>query len=71
MEVFGTLPVWVQLLIGFLAAGVLLVMNVGWLIQARGWLEQQRQKRTGASGTTGPARTGTPPPTGGTRSGSA
>jgi hypothetical protein len=44
MDILGTLPVWAQLLIAFLVAGVLIVMNVGWLIQARGWLEQQRRK---------------------------
>jgi hypothetical protein len=59
MDVLGTLPVWAQLLIAFLVAGVLIVMNVGWLIQARGWLEQQKQRRAGnapGAGTT-PART--------------
>ena len=62
MDVLGTLPVWAQLLIAFLVAGVLIVMNVGWLIQARGWLEQQKQRRgapergTGAS----PARPTSP-----------
>ena len=49
MDILGTLPVWAQLLIAFLVAGVLIVMNVGWLIQARGWLEQQRQRRPGSA----------------------
>jgi hypothetical protein len=57
MDVLGTLPVWAQLLIAFLVAGVLIVMNVGWLIQARGWLERQKQQRAGGAG-----RTGTPRP---------
>ena len=59
MDVLGTLPVWAQLVIAFLVAGVLIVMNVGWLIQARGWLEQQRQqgKASPPGGKTGPART--------------
>ena len=59
MDVLGTLPVWAQLLIAFLVAGVLIVMNVGWLIQARGWLEQQKQRRAGNAPGTGttPART--------------
>ena len=58
MDVLGTLPVWAQLLIAFLVAGVLVVMNVGWLIQARGWLEQQRQRRPASlpGSQTGPAR---------------
>ena len=74
MDVLGTLPVWVQLLIAVLVAGVLIVMNIGWLMQARGWMEQQKQRRsvagrgtgttTGArtSGTTTAATTGTTPP---------
>ena len=63
MDVLGTLPVWAQLLIAFLVAGVLIVMNIGWLIQARGWLEQQRQRRGSSTPGTGtaPARTPTQP----------
>jgi hypothetical protein len=62
MDVLGTLPVWAQLLIAFLVAGVLIVMNVGWLMQARGWLEQQRQRRPGAERGPGgePARPASP-----------
>jgi hypothetical protein len=60
MDVLGTLPVWAQLLIAFLVAGLLVVMNLGWLIQARGWLEQQRRRPPAGEATprTGPA---TPP----------
>ena len=60
MDVFGTLPVWVQLLIGFLVAGVLIVMNIGWLIQARGWLDQQKRRQRGTGATTGTTTAGTP-----------
>ena len=62
MDILGTLPVWAQLLIAFLVDGVLIVMNVGWLIQARGWLEQQRRRNaergtgTTTASTTPPAR---------------
>jgi len=63
MDVLGTLPVWAQLLIAFLVAGVLIVMNLGWLIQARGWLDRQKQQCAA-----GPARTSTPR-TGPTKSG--
>ena len=45
MDALTSLPVWAQLLIAFLVAGVLIVMNVGWLVQARGWLERQKQQR--------------------------
>ena len=45
---------------GFLTvAGVLIVMNLGWLIQARGWLDQQKQRRAGGAPGTG-ARTTSP-----------
>jgi hypothetical protein len=60
MDILGTLPVWAQLLIAVLVAGVLIVMNVGWLIQARGWLErQQQQRRAGGAPSTGTTPTGT------------
>jgi hypothetical protein len=49
MDALGTLPVWAQLLIAFLVAGVLIVLNLGWLLQARGWLDRQKQ-RQGSTG---------------------
>ena len=61
MDVLGTLPVWAQLLIAFLVAGVLVVMNVGWLIQARGWLDQQKQRRSPGAPTHGTGPATTPP----------
>jgi hypothetical protein len=61
MDVLGGLPVWAQLLIALLVAGVLIVMNVGWLIQARGWLEQQKQRRAAGQPTAGTGPTQTPP----------
>jgi hypothetical protein len=65
MDILGTLPVWVQLLIAVLVAAVLVVMNIGWLIQARGWLERQRQRRAPDSGTPPPSsRPGTTRPGG-------
>jgi hypothetical protein len=61
MEILGSLPVWIQLLIAVLVAAVLVVMNIGWLMQARGWLEQQRHRRAPGTGTTPPeSRPGTP-----------
>ena len=64
MDVLGTLPVWVQLLIAVLVAGVLIVMNLGWLMQARGWMQQQQQnrRRLDAKRGTGAPTTGTTPP---------
>ena len=59
MDILGTLPVWVQLVIAVLVAGVLVVMNVGWLIQARGWLEQQRRRGATTPGRA-PARATSP-----------
>ena len=64
MDVLGTLPVWVQLLIAVLVAGVLIVMNLGWLMQARGWMQQQQQnrRRLDAERGTGTTTTATTPP---------
>jgi hypothetical protein len=57
MDVLGTLPVWIQLVIVVLVAAVMIVMNIGWLIQARGWLERQSQRRPGGTATSA----GSPP----------
>ena len=51
MEAFQTLPVWIQLVIVFLVGGMLVFMNIGWLIQARSWLERQSTQRTRAKPT--------------------
>lgn len=44
MEAFQALPGWGQLLIGLFAGAVLVVLNVGFLLQARGWMQGQQQK---------------------------
>lgn len=44
MEAFQALPGWAQLMIALLAAAVLVVLNIGWLMQARGWLQGQQQR---------------------------
>ena len=56
MDILTGLPVWIQVVIAFLIAAVLVAMNIGWLIQARGWLQQQGKRRAG-----GPGPAGTPP----------
>jgi len=53
MDILTGLPVWIQVVIAFLVAALLVVMNIGWLIQARGWLQQQGKRRAGGSGTAG------------------
>jgi hypothetical protein len=55
----GTLPVWMQLVIAVLVAAVLVFMNIGWLIQAKAWLERQGQRRPGGAASPG-AGTATP-----------
>lgn len=45
MDIFGNLPTWAVLLISFLAAAVLVLLNIGWLLQARGMLEQYSRRR--------------------------
>jgi hypothetical protein len=59
MDALSALPVWAQLLIAFLVAGVLIVMNVGWLMQARGWLERQGQRRPRSNSQPAPGTTTT------------
>jgi hypothetical protein len=44
MEAFQALPNWIQAVIALLVAAVLIVLNYGWLMQARGWLQSQQQK---------------------------
>ena len=48
MDVLGALPVWAQLLIGFLVGGILILLNLGWLLQAKGWLDRQKQRQGSA-----------------------
>jgi hypothetical protein len=46
MDILGTMPVWLQFVIVVLVATVLIFMNIGWLLQARSWLERQSKGRT-------------------------
>lgn len=48
METLATLPVWAQILLALLAAGILVLLNLGWLLQARGMLDNMKKKRGGA-----------------------
>jgi hypothetical protein len=65
MEALQALPAWAQFFLALVVAGLLLLLNVGWLMQARGWLEAARQKqrarRPGGPGTTAPGAAGEPP----------
>lgn len=62
MEAFQSLPAWAQLFLALVLGGILLLLNIGWLMQARGWLERARQeqlaRRSGRSGPTQRAATG-------------
>ena len=51
MDILQGLPVWIQLVIAFLVAAVLIFMNIGWLIQARAWLQRQGQRPPTGTGT--------------------
>ena len=44
MDALTALPVWVQLLLGVLAAVMLVVLNAGWLLAAKGQLDERRRK---------------------------
>jgi heme exporter protein D len=45
MEFFQNLPTWAAVLLGLLAAVVLVALNIGWLLQARAMLEGYARKR--------------------------
>ncbi|MBI4494296.1 MAG: hypothetical protein HY690_16035 [Chloroflexi bacterium] len=48
MPIFGNLPVWAVLLIVLLVSATLIVLNMAWLLQAKGMVDQlarQRQER--------------------------
>ena len=45
MEFFQNLPTWAAVLLGLLAAAVLVALNIGWLLQARAMLEGYARKR--------------------------
>ncbi len=54
MDALQALPSWAQFFLALVVGGLLLMLNVGWLMQARGWLEAARQKqRAGRPGMTG------------------
>jgi Tfp pilus assembly protein PilO len=44
MDTLTALPVWVQLVLGVLAAVVLVVMNAGWLLAAKGQLDARKRQ---------------------------
>jgi hypothetical protein len=44
MDTLTALPVWVQLVLGVLAAVVLVLMNAGWLLAAKGQLDARKRQ---------------------------
>ena len=58
MEFFQNLPTWAAVLLGLLAAVVLVALNIGWLLQARAMLESYARKRDQTPKTPGES----PPP---------
>ena len=44
MNVFGDLPAWAVVLLALLAAVILVVLNIGWLLAAKAMLDGQRRK---------------------------
>jgi hypothetical protein len=61
MDILQGLPVWIQLAIAFLVAAVLIFMNIGWLIQARSWLQRKGTPPPGGSAGTRATPSGTLP----------
>jgi Tfp pilus assembly protein PilO len=63
MDTLTALPIWVQLLLGVLAAVVLVVLNAGWLLAAKSQLDERKRKvaeqqRTGRVRPQGPPTRG-------------
>ena len=56
MSSVGDLPTWAVLLLCVLAAAVVIVLNLGWLLSARALLDGQRRK----GGPAPPARQASP-----------
>ena len=54
MNVIPDLPTWAVVLLGLLAAAILVALNIGWLLSAKALLDAQRRKR----GDTSPAERG-------------
>jgi hypothetical protein len=44
VELFGNLPAWAVVLLGLLAAVILIGLNLGWLLAAKGMLISQRRR---------------------------
>ena len=44
MDTLTALPIWVQLILGLLAAVVLVVLNAGWLLAAKGQLDARKRQ---------------------------
>ena len=44
MNVFGDLPAWAVVVRSLLAAVILVVLNIGWLLAAKAMLEGHRRK---------------------------
>ena len=45
MNVIPDLPAWAVVLLGLLAAAILVALNIGWLLSAKALLDAQRRKR--------------------------
>ena len=53
MTLFGDLPAWAVVLLALLAAAILVMLNVGWLLSAKALLDGLGKKPRSASGSTG------------------
>ncbi len=53
MNPFAELPTWAAVLVALIAGGVLVALNIGWLMAAKSMLDAQRRKnqerRSGAA----------------------
>ena len=58
MDVLAELPVWAIILLALLAAGLLIVLNFGWLLAAKSMLGGRRHRGISADDASLPRREG-------------
>ena len=58
MDVLTVLPVWAIILLSLLAAGILIVLNFGWLLAAKAMLGGRRHRGSSADDASLPRREG-------------
>ena len=61
MNPLADLPTWATIILGLLAAVILVALNIGWLLSAKAMLDAQRRKREAGTRGQGPGASGRDP----------